>query len=98
MTMALAAFRDAMESHARERERLADKAEARYEAAERELSDYEQITMSLALSDDIVVETLRVASWVAAGAKSFIPKSWPLGMTAELMWRYQNTGDENGTE
>jgi hypothetical protein len=92
--MALEHFRAAMEKHSVERERLADAAEHRLEKELRELTGYEQIAMSLALSDEHVVEGLRVAAWIALGAKDFVPKNWPLHITPEIQWRFNNLEDE----
>jgi hypothetical protein len=87
---ARARFDDGMCAHRDERERLAGVQERRYEASERPLTDYETTMCALAMSDPVTVEALRVLTWRGFGAKSFIPKLWPLHMTAELAWRYAN--------
>jgi hypothetical protein len=90
-------FRHDMQKHSDERDRLALLAEQRVEIELRDLTDYQKTAMLLALSDAHVVEALRVAAWRSLGAKEFIPRAWPLHITAELSWRYENLEmNENG--
>jgi hypothetical protein len=70
--------------------RAAAELECRRTALRRELTPDEATAMRIALSDPVIVETLRVASWTDVSTTLPAPKrGWPDDIDAETQWRQE---------